>query len=130
MCRCLSDAFCRDVDLGHNTELRSINFNFLAIYTIYSGREHDGIHVPLILAQITSPSIQKVTISVSMDATDNLDVLDWSTINGILERPNYSRLQKLEISGVRREFLDETKTWIKSRLPKCSARGVVECTSW
>jgi hypothetical protein len=100
MRRCLSDTFCRNVDLGHNMELCSIHFNFLAIYPIYSGSEHEGNHVSPILAQITSPSIRKVVISVSMDATDNLNVLDWNTIDGILERPNYAHLQKLEISGV------------------------------
>ena len=88
----------------------------MIIISTYRGREVEGIHIPSILTQIISPNIRKVVISVSIDATNNLDVLGWSTIDRILERPNYARLQKLEISGVRSELEEGTRTWIKGRL--------------
>lgn len=127
MHRCLSDAFCRDVDLSYNTELRSIYFDCLALYTIYMGRAHEGLHVPRILAQITSPSIREVIIRVRIDAADDLDLLDWSTIECILERPNYHGLQKLIVSGLDGDLLGEAEAWVKNRLPSCNVRGIVEC---
>jgi hypothetical protein len=127
MHHCLSDAFCRDVDLSYNTELSSIDFDSLGIYTIYMGRAHEGLHVPRILAQIMSLSIREVIIRVTMDAADNLGLLDWSTIKGILECPNYRSLQKLIVSGLTGDLLHETKTWLKNTLPGCNARGIIEC---
>ena len=130
MHRHLSDAFCRDVDLSYNTKLRSIDFDFLGLYTIFLGRAHEGLHVPRILAQITSLSIREVIIRVRMDVADDLGLLDWSTIECILERPNYRNLQKLIVSGLGTgDLLHETKTWLKNTLPGCNARGIIECSS-
>jgi hypothetical protein len=115
------------VDLSYNTELHSIDFDFLALYTIHMGRAHQGLHVPQILAQIKSPNIREVIIRVRIDAADDLDLLDWSTIECILERPNYHGLQKLIVSGLDSNLLGEADAWMKNRLPSCNVRGIFEC---
>jgi hypothetical protein len=122
-----ADAFCRDVDLSYNIQLRSIVFNILGVQTIYWTRELEGLHISPILSQITSPHIRQIIINVGLYIPEDLNVIDWASIERTLERPNYSHLQKLTISGVNDLMLEETKRWMQERLPGCHARGVIEC---
>ena len=117
-----ADVFSRYVDLSHNTQLRSIGFA-----SIYSGEE--SIPIAPVLDQITTPTIQEVVISgvfVFENGTHTLDGLDWSSIGRILERPNYSGLQNLRISGWRAEFIEDTKKLLAEKLPKFSERGIIQ----
>ena len=90
-----ADVFSRYVDLSHNTQLRSIGF--ASIYSV-----EESIPIAPVLDQITTPTIQEVVISGVFKfegGTHTLDGLDWSSIGRILERPNYSGLQNLLVSG-------------------------------
>jgi hypothetical protein len=117
-----ADAFSRYLDLGHNTQLRSIDFTDIRSSVA-------SIPIAPVLDQITTPTIREVVISgifVFEGGTHTLDGLDWSSIGRILERPNYSGLQNLLISGWRAEFLEDTKKLLTEKLPKFSERGIIQ----
>ena len=116
-----ADVFSRHVDLSHNTQLRSIGFADI--------RSVESIPIAPVLDQITTPTIQEVIISgvfVFEGGTHTLDGLDWSSVGRILERPNYSGLQNLRISGWRAEFIEDTKKLLTEKLPKFSERGIIQ----
>jgi hypothetical protein len=115
-----TDAFSRYVDLSHNTQLESIYFT-----EIYP--DDESIPIAPVLDQITTPTIGRVGIFVEQGGTYTLDGLDWSSIGRILERPNYSGLQNLLVSGWRTEFLEDTKKLLIEKLPKFSERGIIQC---
>lgn len=124
-----ADAFCREVDLKFNTQLLVIKFHVLSLISFNPVHGHSRrTHVPLLLAQIASDYIHEIDIKAAITTPADLDQLDWTTIANILERPNYSSLQKLTISSVPGKILDDVKKWMEERLPNGRARDAIECT--
>jgi hypothetical protein len=112
------------VDLSYNTQLRSIDFT-----QIWSSVA--SIPIAPVLAQITTPNIREVIIRgifvhSTKNGTHTLDGLDWRKIEHILERPNYSGLQKLAFYGWRPEFFEGTRKLVNKKLPRCSERGIIQ----
>ena len=118
------DAFCRDVDLSHNSYLSFIRFNLHGLHTYYWDSQSEALHVPRVLDQITSTHIEEVAFISGMDAPDNLDVIDWDSIADILQRPNFSRLKRL-VMWARTDIMEATKAWIANRLPASRARDMI-----
>ena len=87
-----ADVFSRYVDSSHNTQLRSIGFTDSRPFVV-------PIPIPPVLDQIATPTIREVVIGVFEGGSHTLDGLDWSSIGRILERPSYSGLQNLLVSG-------------------------------
>jgi len=121
------DAFCRGVNLSHNSQLSAVYFSNLPLSADLS-RPCITSHLPLILAQIISTDMREVAFDAStLRDPDFMDVLDWDAIAHILQRPNFSHMQRLVVFGISDNILESTKTWIVNRLPAGRARDLVVC---
>jgi hypothetical protein len=121
----ITEAFWDHFDLSRNPNLSLLHFHIWSISTVAAVRETD--HIPPLLAQITSTRLRDIVVNVGMSAPDDLAVLDWGRILHILQRPNFSSLRRLAISGLMNAILDETKDWIVKKLPPCSVRDIIVC---
>lgn len=122
------EAFCRAVDLAHNAALHTIRFS-LSIYTHYHDRHLRGIHIPPLLSQIKTRSIEEIHIHVNICVPSDLDVIEWDKIEAIINRPNYSGLKRLVIAGLGEavNLREMARKWMAERIPATQAKGIVFC---
>jgi hypothetical protein len=122
-----ADTFRQNVDFSCNSHLTSITFYLVLSHVNFPEDPNESVYVSWVLAQITSPHIQMVRIHASraLDLTD-LDEIDWEVIEHALNRPNYSGLWKIIISGIWEGDLDATCIWVQKRLPTLNERIVVQ----
>lgn len=64
-----------------------------------------------------------------MERWEELDVIDWQTIEHILDRPNCSRLQKFKLQFYSFPRTGQAKDFelLAKRLPALAARGILVC---
>ncbi len=78
-------------------------------------------HVPVILRKITTSSIRQVIITLtntnsSLKDLDDLNSVDWASINDILRQENYSKLEEVVMLRVNSHLLDEAMDIIMDRM--------------
>jgi hypothetical protein len=110
-----AESFLHDVNLSYNTNLTSIQFaplNFTVLHETH-------VAVPSLLAQITSSEVREIAIEIWRE---DLEEIDWNSIAQLLQRPNFSRLQKLVVYGMRDEYVEKGSCWLMEILPLGRAR--------
>jgi hypothetical protein len=103
---CLSrilEAFLHDVNLSHNPNINSIHFKRLWIKSS-SSRMHKAGIVESLLAQITSFEVREAVMEISLSTLAKLKEVDWGSMAEILQKPNFSKLEKFAILGLRHEI--------------------------
>ncbi|KAF7981839.1 hypothetical protein HWV62_31369 [Athelia sp. TMB] len=100
----------------------------LQVFSIHSlqvnGRQ--GSRFPRLLAKVTTPSIRIVIVGLRMRHVDDLDKLQWEEVDDVLERPNYSRLQKFVIGFEDHIFGVGAMEWIQDTFPRAFERGIIK----
>ena len=112
----LTETFCRFVDLKHNTSLHSITFDQLIICEPYPGRHSIARYVPRIMATIKSP-VKQLILRVQINTVDDLNMIDWDAMILVIRtNDNWGGLERVIVAGPRKEILDESEQWMKTRL--------------
>lgn len=96
--------FIRSLALSENDQLRTIH-----LPSIYMCHNQQGLQLPTILAQISSPVIEEVIIYVTIISPDNLNYVSWDEIERIFARSNYSQLKRVRID-IRYPLVDTMKS--------------------
>ncbi|KAK0463070.1 uncharacterized protein EV420DRAFT_1522643 [Desarmillaria tabescens] len=122
------DAFCRYINLSHNTRLRSLAFDQLILAEPYQARLTAAKHLPEIIGQVSS-EIKELALRVQINSTDDLDLIDWDIIiYTINSKRNWESLESIVVSGPRKEILAESEHWMKKRLQGLKGKVNVTCT--
>ncbi|KAG7447192.1 uncharacterized protein BT62DRAFT_931024 [Guyanagaster necrorhizus] len=122
------DAFCRYVDLSHNTRLRSLAFDQLILAEPYQARLTAAKHIPQVIDRVSS-EIKELILRVQINSTDDLDLIDWDIIvYTINSKRNWGSLESIVVSGPRKEILEESEHWMKKRLQGLKGNVNVTCT--
>jgi hypothetical protein len=69
------------------------------------------------LAQITSCEIREVEIPLSLFTLDEVNSIDWDGIAGILQRPNFSGLERVVVVDPVSAEPEGLQAWFMQRLP-------------
>jgi hypothetical protein len=101
------EAFCRSVDLGHNTNLLTIHLG----WTVAG----ESWVVLRLLGQIMSSEMRQVAFPIGIN---NVKEIDWAGIASTLQQTRFSQLQKLVIFRV----CEADKTWLMEKIPSGRAR--------
>jgi hypothetical protein len=115
------------VDLSYNPNITSIHFNRLWILS-NSPQMHKAGIVEHLLARITSSEMQEVVMEISRGTVELLKEIDWNSIAKVLQRPNFSKLEKFVILGIGYEIesgnihMNKAKDWMMQILPLGRAR--------
>jgi len=121
----LLDTFSRHAKLCSNSYLCFIKLEF------GRGEAKADFHIEAesfvrILSQITSSQIEEVKVGPDHLYEQGLvTLIDWITVESILARPNYKRLQNLVIFGAENDRLEEMYAWINERAPALKERVVI-----
>jgi len=110
-----------DINLAHNTNLRSIELNCDEIF-LYPPR-----FLVALVYQVISPHLTHITMHFTLYGIADLDTVDWLQIQSLFtqkQRPNLRRLQIF--LTVQPEIRSAAARSIRDRLPVLEARGVLE----
>jgi hypothetical protein len=105
------------IDLSNLPRLSSIRFG----PKIATFRRQNHIHF---LAQIISCEIREVAMHFWLIPLNELTKIDWDGIARVLQRPNFSGLEKVSILDV---MLKDARAWLLQRLPPGRMRDKVVC---
>lgn len=80
-----------------------------------------------ILTQVTPPRVEEVMFQVGISRLQDLEILDWDALTGLLELPHFSELKRLRFSGDKESStrMLEAAPWISAKLPIFSDRGIL-----
>ena len=119
-----TDVFTHDINLAHNTHLRSISLD--------CGFVNRGLNDPMdwvftAFSRIISPHLEHVLLQLHIEDVANLDVVDWARIDHITkQQPWAAHLQRLTIhlSGPL-AIRSEACRSVGSRLPLLNGCGIL-----
>jgi hypothetical protein len=87
--------------------------------------------MPTLLSQITTPYVEYLWLAFDMDNADQLDNVNWSSIEHHLTRPQWANLHQLKISlYVGMDAMGRSMECVKLRLPILESRGVVHVSDY
>ncbi|KAK0216489.1 hypothetical protein EDD85DRAFT_438859 [Armillaria nabsnona] len=111
-----SDALTVNTNLGHSTSLESIIFQLVPITDVYGNAANCVRHIPKMLQQITSSSINEIVLTVWLTDVEDFDNLNWKSITEVLSRENYKNLRKFSVVFGRDDLAAESKERITQKL--------------
>ncbi|KAK0429922.1 hypothetical protein EV421DRAFT_1913731 [Armillaria borealis] len=111
-----SDALIVNANLGHSTSLESIIFQRVPITDVYGNATNCVRHIPEMLRQVTSSSINEIILTVWLTNVEDFDNLDWKSITKVLSRENYRNLRKFSVVSGRDDLAAESKERITRKL--------------
>lgn len=100
------------INLSHNTGLRSIHIAILS-------EIRDCELTLMLLGQITSPHLQRVILSKTIDGTELQNVL-WNRLDNLMGQLRYAQLKELDLSSFAR-----SEQIIRDQMPLCHSRGIL-----
>ena len=113
--------FRNDIDLAHNTHLRSIT---LQIFWGYPPASMEWLFT--LLSQIVSSHMVHVTFIFQVEDAAVLDNVIWTQIEDVFTQQRWANLQKLTLSWFSSESIrPAVRELIWARLPKLESRGIL-----
>src|SRR5262245_165332 len=112
----------KDLDISNNTNLRTIQIDLFPVFNPKLAARISWVYS--ILSQISSSHILEVVIQFIVFTIDNLQLLDWSKLEEIFARPQFSNLKTLKV-GLVGVDTEEALVIIREKLPLCNARGIL-----
>ncbi|PBK79982.1 hypothetical protein ARMGADRAFT_95291 [Armillaria gallica] len=96
---------------------RSSNLESIAFRIVPACRPNLVWHIPDVLQELSSSSINEIAVSFWMNSVDALDALDWTSFREILSRENYKNLERFIVLTTN-VYLDvkAAKEWITHKL--------------
>ncbi len=94
------------------------------------GRGLSAKHVPSILAKLESPSLKEIRFHVSMEEAADFEMIDWGSIVPTLNSASYPTLEVLSFRTIKKDVLEETKTWLDEHVRSKLRRNVeIQCAT-
>jgi len=131
--RCSDDMYY-SINLGHNTNLRSIHFSQIRLnidhLSGFYGRT-PLVWMQMVIAQINSPQMEELRFLIEVNFFNDLNQIDWNMLAHIFAQPHFSRLKKIHFDIERVGCSDPGSPgiWIRRNLPACDARGILSTSS-
>jgi hypothetical protein len=86
-----------------------------------------------LLSQINSPHMEQVSLVLAMYVIDDLDHVNWSSIEDLLTGPKWASLQRLVLglysTHMYAPMPPEVGENVKHRLPKLEMRGAIQIST-
>ena len=115
----LSAMFRKDINLAHNTHLRSFNLN------IFHHDVSSLTWVITLLSQITSPYLVELCLGFLLDDDSLLNTIEWTQLAGVFNQQQWSSLQELRVHWYGHAAKLAVNAFIKAQFSVLESRGIL-----
>ncbi|KAJ7032907.1 hypothetical protein C8F04DRAFT_639918 [Mycena alexandri] len=114
------------VDLSESTNLKKLTIHIsLRRFGVGAGPQRP--HAPWEILVAVHSHISILTIVLTLDAIELIDILDWARLNAVLEKPHFVALQRLHfIVHCYSVVTTAVDAAIRGRLREAETRGIVD----
>jgi hypothetical protein len=120
----LSAVFSNDINLAHNTRLRSLH---LKVFDRDVKFLNPLTWVITLLAQITSPYLVHMSLEFEVEDVLRLNTIDWTGLENVFKQQRWSNLQELTVNlyGLGLPERSAARAFIRAQFPVLESRGIL-----
>jgi hypothetical protein len=116
---CFSAVFNSDINLAHNTHLRSLHLKIFH-------RDVDPLTwVITLLSQIISPYLVHITLEFQVEDVSLLNIIDWTQLENVFNQHRWSNLQELTFQWYGMYERSAVGAFIRAQFPVLESRGIL-----
>jgi hypothetical protein len=118
----LSDVFSREINLAHNTHLRSFHLKMFH-------REVSPLTsqwVITLLDQITSPYLVEMSLEFQVEDISRLNIIDWTQLENVFNQQRWSNLEIFRVCWYGLPGDSGVRELIRAQLPVLESRGILK----
>ena len=111
--------FNNDINLAHNTHLRSLHLKMFHRYV------YPLTWVITLLSQIISPYLAHISLEFQVEDVSLLNIIDWTRLENVFNQHRWSNLQTLTFYGYGMLERSAVTAFIRAQFPVLESRGIL-----